>query len=84
MNINLGAVRKEATRLIAAGPLTVEWQNDAIPNDRQKIHRGACIGFAIDGEERDCLLFLMPYGMSRDLVVRCVVASQIIRLEASV
>lgn len=79
--INFPNVREEAKRLNSLGALLISFDNDAKPTERQTPIKGRVVGFAIDGEERDCILVLGPYGASGRFAVRCLVASHITRIE---
>lgn len=80
-HINFPNVRTDAKRLNSLGALLISFDNDAKPTDRQTPIKGRVVGFAVDGEERDCLLVLGPYGASGRFVVRSIVAAHITRIE---
>lgn len=82
-SIKFPNVRDEAKRLNGLGVLRIWFDNDAKPSDRQMPIEGTVIGFAIDGEERDCILVRAPYGMGEQIVVRAIVALHITRIEVT-
>lgn len=70
VDLNTLDMRGEAKRLNALGMLRITL-NDR-PGDRRNVVTGRVVGFAIDIDERDCLLVLGPYGMSKRNTVRCI------------
>lgn len=75
-------IRAEAKRLNELGTLRVRFEAPGAQSVRREhLKRTRCVGFAVDAEERDCLLFLGPYGMTGRFCIRCIPAKSIVDIE---
>lgn len=76
-------IRSEAARLASLGFLNVDHEgpDGELVMRRARLERARCVGFAVNEQERDCLLFLGPYGMDKRNTVRCLDARKILSIE---
>jgi hypothetical protein len=80
MMIDITHIEQEAMRLADLGVLDVTFKNGGGLNRTAKL---VCIGYGVDGQENDFLLFVGPYGMRNKHMHRAITATDIIDIQVS-
>lgn len=72
----------EVARLAEIERVRIFWQNRELTGERLAFEaEGRVYAYAIDGEERDCIILLSDTYPNRRQTLRCIVADQIILIE---
>ena len=74
-------IPEEAKRLNGLGALRITFGKQKDPTRRVKPLKCRVIGYAIDADERDCLLVRGPYGMLQRFTVRSIPVDYITEIE---
>lgn len=75
-------IPEEAKRLNSLGALRITFASKKQdPSRRVKPLKCRVIGFAVDADERDCLLVRGPYGMLQSFTVRSIPVDYITQIE---